>query len=1004
MKNKIRLKSLQKLAAYSAVGLASFCVAAGLTYVTNFNTQSSPVSAEAISFGGSTLAQGYLTSDDGHQYRDYVDGTKLGGNYVFCLEPTIGNAASDYELSGGDAIAGGYSLRYGTRGGSSYTPNDDDLWGLAVAYVVSYMPNNKATEIFGDEVGAFNSYVSGLSGPAWFFPTQLGIWKNLRQITSIPSSLTLYSGNQSDIDAVNAVLANGFASKWDSATSKIIEVLKAGKYITKDGKEGTLSYGGGAKIWRASGDNQLMYEIHDLSLDGTPHEKKQKPKGVKVRKKLDPSLEVFKNLKQFTLKGAVYELLKDGSPVQSSTTDEDGWAKFTIPAPSSSTVGSYSIREKSAPVPENTGMKVLKIDRNDYFLGTIDEERHYDSQGRYSYSTYNSSLPSEKEIESIEREILRTARIRVTKSGDIRDTSFGAGLADAVFTVTFKETGTENIVASLAYKTDASGQIDLSNKGAVVSGLTDIASKMIDEGFVHVTAKIAEVTPPPGHIIDDASARDLPINFNGSETQITATGSASFSNSANFFTLTKYQRNNSLLGGGMIDGAEFTLSGTGGSKTAEVQGGHITFYNVTPGAYTLTETRPAPGYQKNDNSMTVSVGGSGGIGFSSNTFDYDIKDVPYIGVNGSGKNSFNVLVENTPRTANFDLKKINEKNRALRGAKFALTQISSPVDKSNISDSARGSNAQPSFNQSAKNVKTYYMFKKTKVSQEGQPERFEYRFFDRQESDELGVRFVGVDKGEYKVFEGFPRDPESNDNVYLSFKINKQGVITEKRINDDNKQVNTRATTQYVADDPATTDKNEEKEAISLVSVTNKLGLSSDLGIATDANGSINFTPKLVNADGEDGLVIGAEYMLEETEAPQGYKLPRTRKRFYFTVNTNPNNDQYQINYRFDTNDKTSNSNEEWVRGEEKVVRLGETATFSTPSQSRELISAPEEIDTITMSLDQATKKLSINYQAMNMTRDKLPATGSAIMMIALGIGMTGLGAAAVYQLKRVKS
>ena len=998
-----KFKSVKRAAALAALASASFLISAGVCHVM-MNHYADDVKAEYIVTDKRTLASGYLYKD-GYNYRDYVQGVQLGGHYVFCMEPTI-KADGDYELNG-DAIAGGYTLRYGLQGGSTYTPTENDRLGLAVAHVLSYMKNDKVREIFGDEVGDINAYVSNLSGPAWYFPVQLGVWKNLRQIDWIPPKVDLYAGDQSDIDEVNAVLSDNFNAKWDTATQKIIEVLKAGTYTTKDGKKGFVKYGGGARTWVGTGTSQRFFEVEELSLDGRPFKEYNPTPSVRVKKELDSKLEVFKPLDQFTVKGAVYELLKDGAPVQSSTTDENGIATFTMPSPSAATVGSYSIREKEAPTPANTGMKVLSKDANDYFLGTIDEHQHahYTEHGGVYYTyTYTSSLPSSREIKSVETDIPRKAKIKIKKSGDIQNNAFGATLAGAVFAVEFKETGTENIIANISYRTNASGEIDLSDKSAVVGDLSKLAEKMIDEGFVHVKATATEVTPPPGHIIDDKSPKDLPINFDGSDTIINASGSLSVSNTKNFFTLTKYQRNNSLLGGGLIDGAEFTLSGTGGTQSSIVQGGKITFMNVTPGTYTLRETRAAVGYQINVNSQTIEVDSSGGIGYSDNTFDYDIRDVPFIGVNGSGKNAFNVLVEDTPRTANFDLKKINEKNRVLRGAKFALTQISSPVDKTSISDAAIGSSLQPAFDPRATDVKTYYMFKKTKVSQDGQPERFAYKFFNRQESDELGVRFPDVDKGEYKVFEGFPKDPESNDNVYFSFKIDKRGVMTDKHINDDTKQINTRATTQYVADNPETTDKNEEKEAISLVSVTNKLGLSNDIGIATDANGMIDFTPRLVNAEGENGLVIGAEYMLEETEAPQGYKLPRTRKRFYFTVNTNPHNNQYQINYRFDTNDKTSNSNEEWVRGEEKVVRLGETATFSTPAQSRELINAPEEIDTITMSLDQATKKLSINYQAMNMTRDKLPITGSSIMMIALGIGMVGLGAAAAYQLKRVKS
>lgn len=874
MKNKFISKSSRKLAMYSSIGLTSFLLAAGTTFLFN-SSSSNEVSAESVNKTGRTVVEGFMRKPDKptEWIRDYIEPVTLGGRYVFCLEPTILNNSPNYRRTG-DAISGVYYLRYSVGGSQTYKPTENDRLGLAVPYVLSYMSNSKVREIFGDDVSNINAEFSSMSAIEWYMPMQLGIWSNLRQINSVPTSLTFVSGSEYSFNRMQNVLQSDFASKWNRATQQIISVLKRGTFTRPDGSTGTIRYKGGSHTWIApevgKDGSQRMYEV-----DGIDFDIRYGPNKIKVRKVLDSNLNIYKSLKQFTLKGAVYELLKDGVAVQTATTNEEGIAEFTLPELSESSVGSYSVREKSAPTPTNTGVKVLAVDKNEYQLGSIVRktipENPFDPLDEDHVEIDDSNLQRDKEITSTETAIPRKGRLSIVKTGDIQETAFGAKLEGALFTVEFRETGSDSVLATLSYKTDSSGQIDLSNKSSVVSGMNDIASKMIDDGFVHVTARVTEVTPPPGHIIDDSSSRNMDIQFNGSDSQFSFNGSINFSNSANFLTLTKTQRNNSLLGGGQIDGAEFELSGTGGSKTATVQNGSLKFYNVTPGSYTLRESRPAVGYQKNDNTVSLNVDDKGVITYTGSTSDNDAKDIQFNAVNGSGKNALTVSAENTPSTANFDLKKINEKNRSLRSAKFRLTQLSSPTDKTSLSGPVRVGN-------------------------------------------------------------------------------------------------------------------NGQKED------------------TTDANGSINFTPKLVNTDGEDGLVIGAEYMLEETEAPQGYKLPRTRKRFYFTVNTNPNNNQYQINYRFDTNDKTSNSNEEWVRGEEKVVRLGETATFSTPAQSRELISSPEEIDTITMSLDQATKKLSINYQAMNMTRDKLPATGSSIMMIALGIGMTGLGAAAVYQLKRVKS
>ena len=699
--------------------------------------------------------------------------------------------------------------------------------------------------------------------------------------------------------------------------------------------------------------------------------------------------------------------MKNGTPIQTSTTDAEGYAKFEVPAATYDNRGTYTFREKTPPKPKaNGGKSVLKLDKTVINVGQIYESKPYfTKKGEYipELSEYSATFNDNMEVVSNEESIRpEKHRIKVKKNGDIKETAFGATLAGAVFNIQFSESEKDNVLFSVSYKTDASGNIDLNDSSAVVnygSG-AEIAKEAVQNGFYGLKAKISEVTPPPGFLIDDGAYKDFPLNFNATETTVELSGSISFNNTGNELILSKYQRNNSKLGGTPIDGAEFSLSGTGGSKTAVVTNGELHFYNVTPGTYKLKETKAPQGYQLNENEMIVSVAANGGIGYSGNTTYYNVKDLPYM-QGGFSNGAFNVFVEDTPNTANFDLKKINEKNSSLENAKFSLTQISSPVDKSSVVNSQTGSSRQHSFDEK-KNV-PYYLYRKNDTDKDN----IVYDYVSFSSSTELGLFFENVQKGEYKIFEknlGYSikeKDVVANqDFVYSSFTVDKQGVVSDKYVKDNTKMLNQRVTTKYVKDDPKTKDKNEEVEAKSTFSILAKQGLSDDIGISTDANGLINFTPKLKNSAGEDGLIIGAQYMLEETEAPKGYKLPRVRKRFYFTVNTNPNNNQYQIDYRFDTLDKTSNSNEEWIRGEEKTVNLGEKIVFNTPSESRELIQAPEETDTVTMSLDSSTKKLSVNYQAMNRTRDKLPATGSSVMLIALSIGVAGLAGTGFYKFR----
>lgn len=990
---------------YALVGASALTIGASAGFVNQY-LQSHKVLAESRGLDNSTLYTGFK---NGHL--ESPNPSRIGGKYVFCLEPSITSFSPYYKITG-DAVAGGYQLWYendGSDSGRYWQPNDDHYWSLVVPYVLSYMDASKVEEAFGADVRAFRDEVANMSGAGWYSSVQLGIWANLEQISGIPSSVTFFSGDQSKVDEVNKVLASGFIDKWKSATSKIVSVLKKGGF-ERNGEFVKISYNGGANMWTSDENNQRLYTIEDISLTWGPDKPKPKiPTKLRVRKKLVGDAEEYRKLgvEQYSVEGAVYELLKNGSPIQSATTDAEGYATFEVPAATYENRGTYTVREKKVPLPKaNGGKPVLRLDKTVINVGQIYESKPYfTKKGEYmpEFSEYKATFDDNTEVVSNEEPTLPTThKIKVKKNGNIKETAFGATLAGAVFNIQFSEIAKDNVLFSISYKTDASGNIDLNDSSAVVNYGTgaEIAKKMVEKGFVGLKAKIAEVTPPPGFLIDDGAYKDFPLNFNATETTVELSGSISFNNTGNELILSKYQRNNSKLGGTPIDGAEFSLSGTGGSKTAVATNGELHFYNVTPGTYKLKETKAPQGYQLNENEMTVSVAANGGIGYSGNTTYYNVKDLPYI-QGGFSNGAFNVFVEDTPNTANFDLKKINEKNSSLENAKFILTQISSPVDKSSVINSQTGSSRQHSFDEK-KNV-PYYLYRKNDTDKDN----IVYDYVSVSSSTELGLFFENVQKGEYKIFEknlGYSikeKDVTANqDSVYSSFTVDKQGVVSDKYVKDDTKMFNQRVTTNYVKDDPKTKDKNEEVEAKSTFSILAKQGLSDDIGISTDANGLINFTPKLKNSAGEDGLIIGAQYMLEETEAPKGYKLPRVRKRFYFTVNTNPNNNQYQIDYRFDTLDKTSNSNEEWIRGEEKTVNLGEKIVFNTPSESRELIQAPEETDTVTMSLDSSTKKLSINYQAMNRTRDKLPATGSSVMLIALSIGVAGLAGTGFYKFR----
>ena len=541
-----------KFIKYALVGAGALTIGASAGFVNQY-LQSHKVLAESVDVNISTLYTGY--------HGGYVDspyGAKLGGKYVFCLEPTIGATSPYYKITG-DAVAGGYQLTYASpgTGGSDrrdWQPNDDQYWSLVVPYVLSYMGADKVEEAFGADVRAFRDEVANLSGPAWYTSVQLGIWANLTQISSIPSSVSLRSGDQSAVDAVNAVLGNGFASKWKAATDKIVSVLKKGGF-ERNGEFVKISYNGGATMWTADSDNQRMYAIEDISLTWGPDKPKpETPKELRVRKKLAEDAEELRKLgvEQYTLEGAVYELLKDGVPVQSSITNVEGYATFKVPAANERNKGTYTVREKTPPKPKaNGGTEVLTLDKTIINVGKI-----YEAKSKQYKATFDENT----EVVSYEKyKILEKHRIKVKKNGDIKETAFGATLAGAVFNIQFSESKKDNVLFSINYKTDASGNIDLNDPSAVVNygAGAEIGKKMVQNGFAGLKAKIAEVTPPPGFLIDDGSYKDFPLNFNATETTIELSGSISFNNTGNELVLFKYQRNNSKLGGTPIDCAEF---------------------------------------------------------------------------------------------------------------------------------------------------------------------------------------------------------------------------------------------------------------------------------------------------------------------------------------------------------------------------------------------------------------------------------------------------------------
>ena len=400
---------------YALVGASALTIGASAGFVNQY-LQSHKVLAESRALDNSTLYKGFKNN-----HLESANPSRIGGKYVFCLEPSITSFSPYYKITG-DAVAGGYQLWYesdGSDSGRYWQPNDDHYWSLVVPYVLSYMDASKVEEAFGSDVRAFRDEVANMSGGAWYSSVQLGIWANLEQISGIPSSVEFVSGDKSSVDAINNVLSSGFISKWKSATSKIVSVLKKGGF-ERNGEFVKISYNGGANMWTSDENNQRLYTIEDISLTWDKEKKKPKPPTkLRVRKKLDERAEKLRKLgvEQYTVEGAVYELLKNGSPIQSATTDAEGYATFEVPAAVYANEGTYTVREKKAPEPKSNGGKaVLTIDKTVINVGSIYESNpYYTDKGIHipALSDYSATFDNNTEVVSNEKsKIFNLVRVK----------------------------------------------------------------------------------------------------------------------------------------------------------------------------------------------------------------------------------------------------------------------------------------------------------------------------------------------------------------------------------------------------------------------------------------------------------------------------------------------------------------------------------------------------------------------------------------------------------------
>ena len=145
--------------------------------------------------------------------------------------------------------------------------------------------------------------------------------------------------------------------------------------------------------------------------------------------------------------------------------------------------------------------------------------------------------------------------------------------------------------------------------------------------------------------------------------------------------------------------------------------------------------------------------------------------------------------------------------------------------------------------------------------------------------------------------------------------------------------------------------------------------------ISTDAKGELNF----------EKLVIGHWYTLEEVEAPSGYKLPAERTVLRFRAEAMPAKDSYAISYWISTLDKTNENN-----------------TAAKASTIKKISREGVTQDGIKFDADEAKGTMAIEFDFVNNTWKKLPATGSSVgSIIVVSALVVIVGSTVLYIKKR---
>lgn len=147
--------------------------------------------------------------------------------------------------------------------------------------------------------------------------------------------------------------------------------------------------------------------------------------------------------------------------------------------------------------------------------------------------------------------------------------------------------------------------------------------------------------------------------------------------------------------------------------------------------------------------------------------------------------------------------------------------------------------------------------------------------------------------------------------------------------------------------------------------------------ISTDSNGELSF----------EKLVVGHWYTVEEVEAPDGYKLPAKRSTLKFRAEVIPMKNSYAISYSTVTLDKTNNNNE--TTKESEVKKLTKEGVVQ---------------DGVSFDADEENGTMSLEFDFVNNTWQKLPVTGSFTGIGLMSVALVIVIGSTVFYIKKRKA